>query len=244
MQWLRDSWTKEGPGVPKDAPKKHGIALFAEILRREWWEMVKLNLLFILASLPLVTIPASVAAMASVSLAFVEDRNTYVARDFGAAFRRHFGTATIASLVLGGAVAFGSYAIHCYALLAKESLVFAAPVGISLATTVFIGIFACHYLVLMVMGDLPSLQLVRLAALASLARPLPAIGALGFVAGLWLVHILFYPVSVFMPVTMLFSLGMFAIVFGVHRAAKHVMSGPAAPTVGHEAHLAGIRNDR
>ena len=244
MQWLRDSWTKEGPGIPKDAPKKHGIALFAEILRREWWEMVQLNLLFVLASLPLVTIPASVAAMTSVSLAFVEDRNTYVARDFWAAFRRHFGTATIASLVLGGAVAFGGYAILCYAVLARESLVFAAPLGISLGTTVFIAIFTCHYLVLTVMRDLPLAQLVRLAALASLARPLPAIGALGFVAVLWLAHILLYPVSVFMPVTMIFSLGMFAITFGVHRAVTDVLSGLAAPGMGHEAHSAGTaRND-
>ena len=237
MQWLRDSWTKEGPGIAKDAPKKQGIALFAEILRREWWEMVKLNLLFVLASLPLVTIPASVAAMASVSLAFVEDRNTYVARDFCAAFRRHFGAATIAGLALGGAVVLGSYAIHCYASLAKGSLLFAAPLGISLGTTAFVAIFTCHYLVLMVMRDLPSVQLVRLAALASLARPLSAIGALGFVAALWLMHILFYPVSVFMPVTMNFSLGMFAITFGVHRAAKDVLSGPAAAKAGHEAHL-------
>ena len=242
MQWLRESWTKEGPGIPKDAPKKHGIALFAEILRREWWEMLKLNLLFILASLPLVTIPASVAAMTSVSLAFVEDRNTYLVRDFCAAFRRHFGVATIASLVLGAAGAFGCYAIHCYASLAKGSLLFAAPLGISLATTVFIGIFACHYLVLMVMRDLPYVQLVRGAALASLARPLPAIGALGFIAALWLVHILFYPVSVFMPVTMNFSLGMFAVTFAVHRAANEVLSGPAAD-MGRDTHQGGtLRN--
>ena len=242
MQWLRESWTKEGPGIPKDAPKKHGIALFAEILRREWWEMLKLNLLFILASLPLVTIPASVAAMASVSLAFVEDRNTYLARDFCAAFRRLFGAATIASLVLGAAVAFGCYAIHCYASLAKGSLLFAVPLGVSLGTTVFIGIFACHYLVLMVMRDLPYVQLVRGAALASLARPLPAIGALGFIAALWLVHILFYPVSVFMPVTMNFSLGMFAVTFAVHRAANEVLSGPAAD-MGRDTHQGGtLRN--
>ncbi len=49
MQWLRDMWTREGPGIAKDAPKRTGLALFAEILVREWWEMVKLNILFILA---------------------------------------------------------------------------------------------------------------------------------------------------------------------------------------------------
>jgi len=235
MQWLRDSWMKEGRGISKDAPKKQGIALFAEILLREWWEMVKLNLLFVLASLPLVTIPASLAAMASISVALVEDRNIYLARDFLAAFRRHLAAATVAGVVLGGTIALGAYAVVSYAAFANEDLMFAAPLAITLGATAFLCIFACHFLVLMVMRDLSYLQLVRLAALASLARPMPAIGALGLVAVLWLVHILFYPLSVFMPATVNFSLGMFAVTFAVHRAANDVLALPRASRAGLDA---------
>jgi len=224
MRWLRDMWTKEGPGIAKDAAKKHGLALFAEIIRREWWEIVKLNLLFILASLPIVTIPAALAAMASVSVALVEDRNIYLGRDFWAAFRKYLWRATMAGFILSTAIALGVYATVTYASLATGALVFAVPLAISAAATVFICVFACHDLVLMVMRDLPLVQRVRLAALASLARPLPAIGAIGFVAALWLVHILLYPVSVFMPATLNFSLGMFAVTFGVHRAAVESLS--------------------
>ena len=235
MQWLRDSWIREGRGIPRDAPKKQGIALFAEILLREWWEMVKLNLLFVLASLPLVTIPASLAAMASVSVAFVEDRNIYLARDFLAAFRRHFAAATVLGVVLGGSIALGAHAVVSYASLANENLMFAAPLAVTLGATAFLCIFACHVLVLMVMRDLSYLQLARLAARASLARPMPAIGALGLVAVLWLVHILFYPLSVFMPATVNFSLGMFAITFAVHRAANDVLAMPRVLPAGLEA---------
>ena len=105
MQWLRDMWTREGPGIPKDAPKRTGLALFAEILVREWWEMVKLNILFILAGLFVVTLPAALAAMARVSVAVVEDRNTYLLRDFTEAFLRYFWRATAWGLALGGALA-------------------------------------------------------------------------------------------------------------------------------------------
>lgn len=240
MQWLQHSWMKEGPGIPKDAPKKQGIALLAEILLREWWEIVKLNLLFVLASLALVTIPASLAAMASVSLALVEDRNTYLARDFCEAFVKHFWLATVAGTILGGCIALGTYAVICYASLASGNLMFVAPFAISVGATAFLGIFACHCLVLMVMRDLPLVQLCRLAALASLARPLPAIGALGSIAALWLVHILFYPISVFMPVMLNFSLGTLIIVFTVHRAVNDVLSRPAALQVGQEAGKGGI----
>jgi hypothetical protein len=54
MQWLEAIWTKEGKGIDKHAPKRTGLALFGEIIASEGWELVKLNLLFILASLPLV----------------------------------------------------------------------------------------------------------------------------------------------------------------------------------------------
>ncbi|EJC83513.1 Protein of unknown function, DUF624 [Rhizobium leguminosarum bv. trifolii WSM2297] len=226
MQWLRDMWTKEGPGIAKDAPAKTGLALFTEILVREWWEMVKLNILFILASLFVVTLPAALVAMARVSVELVEDRNTYLLRDFTEGFLRYFWRATAWGLALAGALAICIQAILTYAAGARDNLMFAAPLTIALVATAFVAVLACHLVVLMMMRDLPALRLLRLAALASLARPLPALAALAFNAGLWLAHILFYPVSAFMPATFNFSLGMFAVAFGVHRAAVMVLDLP------------------
>ncbi|MBB5551245.1 YesL family protein [Rhizobium lentis] len=228
MQWLRDMWTKAGPGIPKDAPAKTGLALFADILAREWWEMVKLNILFILTSLFVVTLPAALAAMARVSVAFAEDRNTYLLRDFLEAFRQYFWRATAWGLALAGALAIGVHAIVTYAAGARGNLMLAAPLAIALVATAFLAVLACHLIVLMVMRDLPALRLLRLAALASVARPLPALAALAVNTTLWLAHILFYPVSVFMPATVNFSLGMFAVAFGVHRAAVLVLDLPEA----------------
>jgi hypothetical protein len=162
--------------------------------------------------------------MASISVALVEDRNIYLGRDFCAAFRKHLWQATMAGFIMSSAIGLGVYATVTYASLATGELIFAAPLAISLVATVFICVFACHDLVLMVMRDLPFVQRVRLAALASLARPLPAIGAIGFGAALWLVHILLYPISVFMPAALNFSLGMFVVTFSVHRAAVESLS--------------------
>ncbi|OWV91785.1 hypothetical protein ATY75_00990 [Rhizobium sp. N122] len=228
MQWLRDMWTQEGPGIPKDAPAKTGLALFADILAREWWEMVKLNILFILACLPVVTLPAAIAATARVSVAFVEDRNTYLLRDFTEAFLHYFWRATAWGLALTVGLALGIYAIFSYAAGARDKLMLAAPLAVALVATAFLAVTACHLIVLMVMRDLPALRLLRLAALASVARPLPALAALAVNAALWLAHILFYPVSVFMPATFNFSLGMFAVAFGVHRAVVLVLDLPEA----------------
>lgn len=229
MQWLRDFWTKEGPGIPKNAPRKTGLALFFQIFAREWWEMVKLNILFILAALLIIPLPAALAAMAFVCVAFVEDRNTYLLRDFVEALRRYFWRATVWGLLFAAVIGLGGYATATYASAARENLLMAAPLALALVVTVFLGVMACHFLVLMVMRDLPGRTLIKLAAIASIIRPLPLLAALLFNAALWVAHIAFYPVSVFMPATLNFSLGLFAITFAAHRAAGMVLALPVAP---------------
>jgi uncharacterized membrane protein YesL len=237
MQWLRDFWTKEGPGIPKNAPEKTGLALFSQIFAREWWEMVKLNILFILAALLIIPLPAAIAATVFVCVAFVEDRNTYLLRDFVEGLRRYFWRATGWGLAFAAAIGLGGYAVVTYASTARENLLMAAPLAIALVVTVFLAVMACHLLVLMVMRDMPAKTLVRLAAIASIIRPLPLMAALLFNAALWIAHIAFYPVSVFMPATLNFSLGLFAVTFAAHRAAVMVLALPAAvrPTLETEA---------
>lgn len=236
MQWLRDIWSKEGPGIPKNAPKKTGLALCAETFAREWWQLVKLNILFILGALFVVTIPAAIAAMARVSVAFVEDRNTYLLRDFTEAFIKYFWLATAWGLAFTLAIAIGVYSVVTYAATARGNIVLALPLTVAVVATVFIIVMACHLVVLMVMRDLPAPTLLRLAAIASIMRPLPALTGLVFVSALWLAHIVFYPVSVFMPATLNFSLGMFAVAFSVHRAAVMVLALPLATQAHREPH--------
>ncbi len=242
MQWLRDMWTKEGPGIPKNAPKKTGLALFRQTFAREWWEMVKLNILFILAALLIIPLPAALAAMAFVCVAFVEDRNTYLLRDFLGALHRYFWRATIWGLLFAAAIGLGGYAVATYASAARENLMMAVPLAIAFVVTLFLCITACHFLVLMVMRNLPAKKLLQLSAIASIIRPLPVMAALLFVAGLWLAHIAFYPVSVFMPATLNFSLGLFAITFAAHRAAMMVLALPVATQPNLETEAASAKH--
>lgn len=224
VQWLQNYWTKEGVGIPKDAPKSTGLALFAEILGREWWEMVKLNILFLLTSLLVVTIPAAIFAMASVSRAMVEDRNVYLLRDYLDALRAYWLKASVWAFVSSAALGLCAYAVQTYGFYSSTDLAYAAPLTVSLFVTLFVAMVACQFIVISVIESRSVLATIRLSALAILLKPLPLVGALLFVGALWLTHILFYPVSVFMPAAINFSLGMFAIVFGAHGAAMHVLA--------------------
>ncbi|WP_432331947.1 DUF624 domain-containing protein [Agrobacterium rosae] len=218
MQWLEGLWTREGAGIDKDAPRPTGLALFFDILKREWWELVKLNLLFLIASLPLVTIPAATFAIARVSRSIVSDENSYLLRDFVEAFQRYAVRGTVVMLACATLIGASTYAVITYAKAAPDALIYSLPLTISLLMTLFISLVSAYAIVLTVTRDVAVVSLFRQAALLALVKPLPMLAALAFVAALWLAHILFYPVSVFMPATINFSLGIFTMCF----AARHI----------------------
>ena len=45
-------YTKEGPGIPKDAPPKSRFVIFFEVLGRKFWKIIRVNLLFGLFNIP------------------------------------------------------------------------------------------------------------------------------------------------------------------------------------------------
>lgn len=47
------NYSKPGPGVSKDAPKKKGLFLFFELLARKIWKLIQANILYFLVSIPL-----------------------------------------------------------------------------------------------------------------------------------------------------------------------------------------------
>ncbi|MCL2221384.1 MAG: DUF624 domain-containing protein [Oscillospiraceae bacterium] len=52
MPFFSRNFNKPGPGVEKDEPRKKGAARFVELLARDMWELMKLNILFSLTALP------------------------------------------------------------------------------------------------------------------------------------------------------------------------------------------------
>ena len=224
MNWLTQLWTKEGPGIAKNAPPKTGFALLADVVSRNWWELVELNLLVLLCCLPLVTIPAALVAAARICVLMLEDRPVYLGRDFFETFRQRFWKASALGLAAAVAIGISGYAAYIFLQAAKASVFLALPLTISAVTTVLVAITAAYAFVLLAMRDQPLGLLLKRALLGALARPLPALAALAFITLLWVLHVLFYPVSIFMPVLINFSFGMLAVVFGVHQATARLLA--------------------
>jgi len=45
-------YTKEGPGIPKDAPPKSRFVIFFEVLARKFWKIIRVNLMFGVFNIP------------------------------------------------------------------------------------------------------------------------------------------------------------------------------------------------
>ena len=106
MGLFSPNYEKPGPGIEKDAPAKTGLPLFFEILIREFWELVKLNLIFVLSCLPIVTIGAALGAMTKVTVMMARDIPNDVWHDYWRGFKENWKSATLcgvlAALLFGG----------------------------------------------------------------------------------------------------------------------------------------------
>lgn len=224
MRWLTAHITREGPGVDKNAPPKTGLALLADVVRREWWMLIELNLLFILFALPLVTLPAAQVAASRVTVLMLQDRSVYLWRDFWEAFRVRFWRATILGVIAIAVIAVGGYAMFAFIQAAKTSIIFVLPLVIAASTTVFAIITTVYALTLLALSDRPVSTVLRFALLGALVRPLPVLAALAAVAVLWILHIVLYPASLFMPAVLNFSFGALILTLSVHQAATRLLA--------------------
>lgn len=121
-------------------------------------ELLLLNLLFVLTSLPLVTIGASLTALFAVNLKLVKNEESYIVKEYFRAFRKNFGKATVSFLVF---VLFGSlFAFNIILALRSTQGLFLMVGILSLIFLILLGVYALFYFPL-----LAKLQLTHKEAL-------------------------------------------------------------------------------
>lgn len=222
--WRFGARQRDVKEIDRNAPSRTGAALFVEIVAREWWELFKLNLLMVLFALPVVTIPAMLAATTRITTTMIRDENHYLWRDFLESFRREFWRATFVGWAFGVAIALGLAAAAVYARTAATEPLFLLPVVVSLFGTVVLLLIATHSFTLMLLTGLPTLQLIGKACLMTFAGFLPGLAALLLCALVWLVHVLAYPVSIFIPATFGFSFCALVMTFQSQRGLVRYQS--------------------
>jgi len=223
---LSGIWTHEGKGVEPEAAAT-GLRLLWATIRRELWELFVLNWLILLSCVPVVTIPAAHAAAAHIALRMLDDDPRYLWRDYWRAFGAVLVRATLFGLGAGALVLGAAWVTFVYAQLALRTLVYVGPFVVAACVTVLAACWAMTGLVLI--GQEVSVRngLVRRATLATLSRPRPLLAGLAAIVALWASLFVFYPVSVFLPATVGFSLGTLIAAFAARPGAEKCGALPA-----------------
>lgn len=81
---------KEGKGVSKQKKQKRAIFLFFELFQRKFWDLIKLNLIYILFCLPIITFGPATAAMTKILRYYYEEKPVFLFNDFVKAFKENF----------------------------------------------------------------------------------------------------------------------------------------------------------
>ena len=84
------NYQKPGKGVAKQQQEKKRFFQFWDLFLRKFTKMIKLNLLFLLCCIPIVTIGPAFAAMTKIARYYVEEKPVFLLSDFWDAFKENF----------------------------------------------------------------------------------------------------------------------------------------------------------
>jgi len=191
--------------ITKDTPPKLGLALFFSVFFNEFWALVRLNLLFLLFCIPIVTIPAALTAMSKITLLMLRDKNVYLWTDFTKCFKEEFKKSLLIGVLLFVLIALSVLGLYFYdSVIGGFGGVLIKGVEIALLGVAFL---AGSYIFPMIAITYLDIRIILKNALILTVLRLPLnLLALVLCALLILLCYIFLPLSLIIVVFLLFSL--------------------------------------
>lgn len=185
-------------------PLIKGILSFFKILYVEMFEIMGLNLLFLVSCLPVVTIPAACTAMSRVTLCMVRQEEYSLRKTFWRTFHQNFGKSLLGGMLLFLGLGASGYGVLFYFRMLEHS-VFYLPFLLSFAVAVVLSAAGLFLFPLIATIDLPLRALLKNAVLLPFLYPYKILAALLVLGVLGSVCILLAPHTVPIILLLLFS---------------------------------------
>ena len=181
-----------------------GIGCFFKTLYAEMFEIVGLNLLFLIFCLPVVTVPAACTAMSRVTLRMVRQESYSLGKDFWRSFSQNFGKSFFGGWMLFLGLGVSGYgALFYYCRLSDPA--FYLPFFLSFMVTALFGAAALFLFPLIATIDLPLRALLRNAVLLPLLYPCRTLMVIVLIGMMGLLSFLFIPYTAPVILLLLFS---------------------------------------
>ena len=92
-------FTKEGPGIRKDAPKKKTFFVFWETYLRNFWRFFSINLIYFVESLPIVTRGMAMAGITNVTRNIARDKHSFGLSDFFETIKKNWKQSLLVGII-------------------------------------------------------------------------------------------------------------------------------------------------
>lgn len=165
-------YNKPGPGVSKNAPKKKGFIVFFEIYFRKFWKLITANLLYVLVTLPLVTVGLSNAGLTYITRNFAREKHAFIAGDFFDTIKKNWKQALpagIINLVVTFILAFDIYFFMTYSLNADSQILHYILLAVTLSIALFFTFMKYYIFMIMITFKLKLKQIYKNSAILAIA---------------------------------------------------------------------------
>lgn len=200
-----------------------GVKLFLFLLRNHFWKMANATLLCILFALPIITAPASFAALNRVYVKLIRDGNCFLWEEFKKEFTSSFSKALFAGLLLVATLFFCYYCLSM--CISNQNTIYGIFYGMLGALTLqFAAPFFCYVFVMFPMLDLPLGTILGNAWRLVFAASGRSLAILGICALCAFLGFVLFPLSLFAAVFGGLALAQFALCFLAYGAVwSHVI---------------------
>ena len=217
MSFLNNWYNKEPKKeIFKDSPPLQGMSLFFSVLWREFLELCKLNLIIIIFCLPIVTIPATLTAVAKVLVLMFMDQPTYTFGDFWLTFKKEGIRATLVGLGYFMLLAISIFTMYFYYQIAGNFVLYT----IAMLVGAIILIMGFYLFPLLSVVELNIKGVIKNAFLLTLLRMPKNILALLSIVLLTAVVILFLPPTLITMLLLYFVLLNYITVFCAYEGLR------------------------
>lgn len=206
-------YSQPGPEIPKNTPQKKGFPLFWDILTRDFWSLIGINMLYVIICLPIITIGPATIAFCKITCTLVKGTHLFAYTDFWTAFKENFKRGFLLSFVL--------LLVITDLFIVGTSVLTSGLVGVGLIVATAIGLFisfiivsVCIYLIpLLGHTDLKAADLVKNSVTLALLGKWNTLFATAIIIGIYIAFVVYFPISGVFMITVgfifLFMIGSF-----------------------------------
>ncbi len=162
---LFNDYTKEGRGVEKGADLRPRFIVFFDIYFRKFWNLVLLNLLYLLFCVPIITIGPATAAMTKILRNYAREEHAFLWSDFWQTFKENFWKGLSVGILNFIAIIILWFDFGSYSNLIAPSIVTTISLAVIFLSATIILFMNYYIYVMMVTFKLTFIQLIKNAFL-------------------------------------------------------------------------------